>query len=203
MQPLLKGNTVVKSPGALTSRSRGRIFLRRRGNHWEVTSDHILYEQAAIRFGKTKELDISLVAPDQAFSGEPYSARLLAEIPKGMMVVASIAKTPFVFPQLKPNDSFRTMSSETPALERVFDANERDYNEFVTATVGLTEIGQDQNDRPQVTFHGLITLTKRVNVLPKIEPHADGQIEAQVQTSANNLIDLRRKPSDASEAVTP
>jgi len=78
-------------------------------------------------------------------------------------------------------------------LERVFEANSLDHNELITATVGLTRISQDEQNRPVVNFEGLATLTKRVNVAALVS-HKEAKAVASgnvVKVSANGKVDLR------------
>jgi hypothetical protein len=156
-----------KMVGQLRSQSRGMLFFHRIGKTWEICSDYTLYESAAILFGEARKLPMALSTPDQVFAGEPYTAKISVQLPPGVIGIAAIAKEPLVYPQRHSEDKFRTVSDEAPLLERVFDANQMNRNEMVTATLGLTQITQDASERPRVTFNGLATLVKRVNVQPK------------------------------------
>lgn len=186
---------VMNEPGALTSQSRGMIFLRHLGNVWEITSDHTLYENAVIRFGEAKTLNATLSAPDQSFSGETYTAKIGLALPPSLIAIASITKDPIVFPQRMPDDRFRSLSPQNSELERVFTANQANRNEVITASIGLTQIGQDTDDRLTVQFRGVMMLIRRVNVLPKASKLLDSASEAQVAFSADGRIDLRKKPA--------
>jgi hypothetical protein len=185
--------------GALDSRSRGLLFLHRAGKVWEIISDTTLYETATILFGDAKTLKLGLSSPDQVFSGEPYTAKIEASMPTGSFAIASITREPLVFPQRSPEEKFRTLSDEQTSLERVFQANQGNRNEMVTATIGLTQVGQDDQEHPVVKLSGIATIVKRVNVLPKSKDDDAGLTNGQPVThSASGLINTQHQ-----QAISP
>jgi hypothetical protein len=182
--------------GQLTTHSRGMLYLHKVGKSWEITSDRSLYETAAILYGEAKNLPLNLSAPDQVFAGETYTARIDADIPNGGVAIASITRHAIQYPPISGEDKFRSVTPNKSRLERVFDANELSKNELITAVIGLTEVGQDDNNRPTVAFKGMATLTKRVNVSPK-SMGGDNQAAVQlVKRSADGQIDLTKSAAD-------
>ncbi|MDX2085804.1 MAG: nuclear transport factor 2 family protein [Candidatus Melainabacteria bacterium] len=194
--------TVSAENGKLLSRSRALLFLHRIGKTWEIVSDYTLYERASILYGDAASVGVSLSTPDQVFAGEPYTARVDAELPNGAFAIATIAKNEVIYPQPKPEEKFRTLSGAKARLERVFEANSVNRNEIITATVGLTSIGQDAEERPTIQLNGIATLVKRVNVLPKTATTLNGAEGNLVRTSADGKIDLRKVPVKPEEAET-
>jgi len=194
---------VINTPGELKSQSRGMIYLRRIGNTWEITSDSTLYENSTIVYGNAKGTPFSLSAPDHVFAGEPYSAKVNVDLPPGTVAIASITKDPLVYPQLKPVDKFRSITRQAGQLERVFDANEGNNNEMVTATIGLTQIGQDSEERPTVQFNGIATVIKRVNVVPKTNREEHPGHFQMVKTSADGKVDLSNAKDAAGDEEMP
>lgn len=190
-------STISKKSGTLESRSRGLLFLKRIGKTWEIVSDYTVYESATILYGEAQNLKVGLSTPDQVFSGEPYTAKIDIQMPAGTFAIATISKEPLVYPQLKAEEKFRSLSDEQDSLERVFQANNSNNNEMVTATVGLTQIGQDDQDRPTIKLNGIATIVKRVNVLPKSK-FSDANIDKIVKRSASGLIDLSKSPAPIS-----
>lgn len=180
--------------GQLYSQSRGMVYLHRVGKSWEITGDRTLYENAIISYGKAKGMDVTLSAPDQVFAGDTYTARIQANIPDNLLAITSIASDPIMYPQAKPDDRFRSLSQRTHSLERVFEANPTHHNEMITATLGLTRVEQDAQNRPLVTFEGIATIMKRVNVFSSVpeqfgtDAHNTSNL---VQHSADGWIDLR------------
>jgi ketosteroid isomerase-like protein len=152
--------------GKLQTDSRSLVFLRKVGQNWFITSDNVLYETALITYGEATNMALTLAAPDQVFAGEPYSAKLEVALPERTFAIAGINQEPLVFPNRPAEDKFRTVSADKNALERVFKANEANHNELVTATLGLTQVGRDEQQRPVVALKGIATVVKRVNVLP-------------------------------------
>lgn len=177
--------------GELQTHSRGMLYLHKVGKSWEITSDRSLYETAAVLYGNAKDLPLNLSAPDQVFSGETYTARIDAHIPDGGVAIASITRNPIQYPPVAGSDKFRSVTPNKKRLERVFDANNRSQNELITAVIGLTDVGQDDQNRPTVTFNGMATLTKRVNVAPNATSRRQqGTNDHLVKTSADGSIDL-------------
>jgi ketosteroid isomerase-like protein len=179
--------------GTLDSQSRGLLYLKRAGEHWEIVGDQTLYEQAAILYGDVKNLQLLLSAPDNVVSDQSYTAKLTVKVPANKLVIASIAKDPLVYPQRIPQEKFRSMSDEDTVLERVLQANKDNLNEMITVTVGLTEITQEQDERPNIRLQGVATLVKRVNVMPNVTA-VPTQVKGSdlVRKSASGQIDLSR-----------
>lgn len=177
--------------GKLESRSRGLLYLHRIGKAWEVNSDYTLYERALITYGNLNNIKLDLSTPEQVFAGETYSARVALDVPDGVLAIATISKEPLVYPQVKPADKFRSLSSDRNTLERIFTANHNNTNEVVTATVGFTQVAQDSEDRPSVQLNGVATIVKRVNIIPKsvYKPETGDDL---VHASASGAVDLSK-----------
>lgn len=158
---------ISTKPGTMKSRSRGMLYLHRLGKQWEILSDATLYEKATITYGPFENVNIDVETPEQVFSGEPYTAKVKVGVPSGNIAFATLSQEALTYPQHTSKDKFRTLSSDKTDLERIFKANATNNNEVVTATVGFTEIGQDDQDRPTINLKGILTVVKRVNVTPK------------------------------------
>ncbi|MEB3245622.1 MAG: hypothetical protein VKJ06_06530 [Vampirovibrionales bacterium] len=195
--------------GELLSQSRGLLHLQRIGDKWTIVGDTTLYEAASIRYGSARDLNISLSAPEQVAEGAPYSAKLDAELKENTFAVATISKDPITYPQAQPEEKFRTISNDRQGLERVFEGNTAHRNELITATLGITSVSQDKDNRPQVALTGLATMVRRVNLIPQGQqiPKADEAPEKQlIKTSSDGKIDVTTQapPADeAPEAVKP
>lgn len=184
--------SISKTPGSLVSRSRGLLFLKRVGKSWEIMSDYTIYESATILYGEAEKLKLILSTPEQVFAGEPYTAKIDIKMPPSTFAIATISKEPLVYPQKAPEEKFRSLSDEQDSLERVFQANATNNNEMVTVTIGLTQIGQDDQDRPTIKLNGIATLVKRVNVLPKSKFTDSGHSDEIVKKSASGKIDFSK-----------
>lgn len=183
---------VSQHPGTLESRSRGMLYLHRVGKNWEILSDLTLHERAEIKYGDVTEAAIDLTAPEQVFSGESYSAKVDLDVPKGVLAIASISREPLVYPQEKPVDKFRSLTSNKDSLERIFNANTYNNNEIVTATIGFTRI-EHEDDHPTIKLDGITTIVKRVNVIPTSDYGSDTATHEVINFSPGGKIDLRNQ----------
>ncbi|MGE0199923.1 MAG: nuclear transport factor 2 family protein [Candidatus Melainabacteria bacterium] len=194
-----RGDSVISDlPGRLQSRSRGLLYLHKVGGEWEIQSDYTLHETAEITQGNISDVNVSLSTPEQVFAGESYTAQVSVDTQKNLLTIATISKEPLVYPQQQSQDKFRSLSSERGALARIFAANRSNNNEIVTATVGLTEIGHD-DDRPSIKLSGLKTIVKRVNIIPKSQFTATQGEASIVRHAANGAVDLDKKALSAED----
>jgi ketosteroid isomerase-like protein len=199
---------VSAKPGTMKSRSRGMLYLHRIGKSWEIISDATLYEKATIVYGPFENVNVDLETPEQVFSGDAYTAKVKVGVPSGNIAFATLSQEPLTYPQHASKDKFRTLSSDKTDLERVFKANATNNNEVVTATVGFTEIGQDDQERPTINLKGIMTIVKRVNVTPKstfaeaspaqkvVHITADGKVKMDAAPAAASPDDDSDSPSD-------
>jgi hypothetical protein len=188
---------VSDKPGIMKSRSRGLLYLHKVGKIWEILSDYTLYEKAVITYGPFENINIDVATPEQVFAGESYTAQVAVGVPTGNIAFATLTQEPLTYPQNVSKDKFRTLSTDKTDLERIFKANATNNNEVVTATVGFTEIGQDDQDRPTINLKGIMTVVKRVNVIPRstfqaIDPEqrivhttVDGKVKVEPMTSSD------------------
>ncbi len=190
---------VSDKPGHLKSSSRGMMYLQKAGKTWEILSDYLLYEKAVVSYGPVENLDVDVATPEQVFAGEAYSAKLDVDVPPGNIAFAMIAKEPIIYPQAPGKNKFRTLSSEKTVLERIFNANGSNNNEVVTATIGFTQIGQDDQERPTINLAGIMTIIKRVNVIPKNNFEVTARMQEVVRSSADGKIQVE-KPQGEDES---
>ncbi len=197
--------TISTTSGRLNSRSRGLLYLHRTGKSWEITSDFTLFEMATITYGEMGTVNLVLATPEQAFAGDLYTAKVQLEVPKGVLAIATISKEPLVYPQVKPKDRFRSMSTESNSLERIFQANTTNNNEIVTATVGLTQVNQDEEDRPTIKLNGISTIVKRVNVIPRTTYEGTDGKGDLIESSASGQVNLGqiKQTSDVPASAMP
>jgi len=191
---------VSNKPGNMKSRSRGMLYLHKIGKQWEILSDATLYEKATIVYGPFDNVNIDVESPEQVFAGDSYTAKVRVGIPAGNIAFATLSQEPLTYPQQASKDKFRALSSDKTDLERIFKANTTNNNEVITATVGFTEIGQDDQERPTINLKGIMTVVKRVNVIPKsnyqtsanakvTEFSADGKVKIDTKKAGSNSDD--------------
>lgn len=189
---------VSNKPGAMKSRSRGMLYLHKVGKQWEILSDATLYEKATIVYGPFESINIDVESPEQVFAGDSYTAKVKVGVPTGNIAFATLSQEPLTYPQHASKDKFRTLSADKTDLERIFKANNTNNNEVITATVGFTEIGQDEQERPTINLKGIMTVVKRVNVIPKSTFQADSAAKA-TSVSADGKIKIDHKASSGNE----
>ncbi len=192
--------SVSTKAGTMNSRSRGMLYLHRIGKSWEIVSDATLYEKATITYGPYENIDIDVETPEQVFSGEAYTAKVLVSVPVGNIAFATLSQEPLTYPQHSEKDKFRTLSSDKTDLERIFKANSTNNNEVVTATIGFTEIGQDDQDRPTINLKGVMTIVKRVNVTPRSTFKEVSPESTIIHSTADGKIKLNPESSDSPSA---
>jgi hypothetical protein len=184
--------------GELVTQARNLIFFHRVGDVWLVQSDRTLYETACLRFGNTEGLNIQFNAPDQVFSNEGYTATVEASLPENTLAMATVNREPLIFPHPKAKDVLRMMGGQKTRLERVFEANGANRNEMVSVSMGFLS-GMPKSNGVNFDLSGLITLVKRVNVVPKATQDVSLHkvLSDVVKTSANGKIDVTKndKPS--------
>lgn len=160
-------SNITNDTGKLESISHSVLYLQRFGKNWKVISDHIYYEKTFIKYGSAKQLNISFYAPEQVFAGESYTATLKTEVPSEMIAMGAITREPIVITDAKPKEIFRQISPDNGLLERVMKTNTTNNNELAAASVGFTELVEDQNANPDIKITGVALLMQRINVIPK------------------------------------
>lgn len=168
-QDVADGSTAKEMPGIggkgeLSSISEGQLYVKKVGPNWKIIGDRIDYERVRVAFGIAKQIPASFAAPDQVKFGNQYSARLELNLPTGLAAVGSITAQPLQYPQPQPTDAWRPM--ENPILERVMNANTKNRNELLMATVGITNAARN-------SLMGIAFYTRRLNVVPKMEVESD------------------------------
>lgn len=169
-QDVANGTTAKEMPGIgtkgeLQSVSEGQLYFKRQGQTWKIIGDRIDFEKVKVAFGLARQVQAAFSAPEQVKAGRQYTAKLELSLPTGLTAVGSITNTPLQYPQPQPEDSWRPMNdpnSEHPLLERVINANIKNRNELLMATIGITNTARN-------SLMGIAFLTRRLNVVPTME----------------------------------
>jgi hypothetical protein len=158
-------NADLNKPGILNAISQGQTFLQKYGKHWKIESDKINFELVTVYYGNAKqyldEHQIYFSSPEQVKSDDQYSATLYFILPENINATATINKELIEKPEeTSPEESFQVIKDHK--LERLFQANNNNHNELVSATIILSKgIIEPKLD-------GILYISKRVNVLPTI-----------------------------------
>ncbi len=164
----------IGTKGELQSLSEGQLYLKKIGTAWKIIGDRIDYEKVKVAFGLAKQLQASFSAPEQVKSGRQYSAKLEVTLPAGLTAVGSITSQPLQYPQPQPTDAWRPLETSAAMLERVMAANNKNRNELLMATVGVTNSARN-------SLMGIAFLTRRLNVVPTMEDFAEQATTASTE----------------------
>ena len=179
----------VGTKGLLRAVSVGSVFLKKFGPTWKITSDKTVFEKVSIGYGIGSDLidknKIMFSTPEQAVSGQQYTATLNLDLPIDIKAVAAISKELLIYPQDVAEDKFRLIDQSK--LERLLYANKINKNELLTATVGLT----GGPLKPKLL--GLVFLSKRINVIPLSEQLAEVSI---IKEPAKSALGKKSEPLD-------
>lgn len=130
---------------------------------WKVISDEILDETTTIFYGNAQDLDVKLTGPEIIPAKTDYTAILEFEPPRGIFAIASIAVDLAEYPQKPTKEVFRTLPDDN-ILERIFTSNDKNLNEFIVASIGLTQ-SQITESSVNLSLVGFGYVIKRVNVI--------------------------------------
>ena len=152
--------------GELHSNSICRYHLQRFSNKWEITSEEVLEEFSALKYGEARFIDVKLEAPRVIGAGQDYTTTLKVDLPKNNIAIASINKERVVNPAEKPEENFKRLSDNN-SLARIFTANTDNVNEYNVAAVGITSVNGGNDGKIHIYMNGLAFVMTRVNVVPK------------------------------------
>lgn len=173
-----KEMTGIGSKGELQSVSEGQLYLKKVGGSWKIIGDRIDYEKVKVAFGLARQLQASFSAPEQVKAGRQYSAKLEVTLPPGLTAVGSITSQPLQYPQPQPPEAWRPLEGASAVLERVMAANNKNRNELLMATVGVTNSARN-------SLMGITFLTRRLNVVPNMEEISDQTATASAEASSS------------------
>lgn len=150
--------------GELKSESDKISYLKKVNGKWKVYSDEIKDETTTMLYGEAKNLDVKLVVPLEIEPNTEYCTSLEFKAPKNMLAIASITSDKVEYPQKQSKEVFRAMPEDN-ILERLFTSNMDDKNEYVVASIGLTQTDvSDLSIKMSLTGFGYVV--RRVNVVP-------------------------------------
>lgn len=157
---------VIAAHGELNSTATCVYYLKRVNEKWLISAEHVVEEQSTLKYGDARFVKMELNAPSLIGAGEEYTAELKVDLPKDQIVIASINKERIVQPVKKDTEVFKRLPEEQ-ILERVFNANTDNINEYAVASVGITKSEKIDDELMKVYMNGLAFIITRVNVVPK------------------------------------
>lgn len=163
--------------GELKSESDTIYYLERnKKGKWEIVKDEVLREYTSMLYGAAKGLEVKLTVPEAIEPDTDYLATLEFTPPNETFAIASIASDKVEYPQKPAKEVFRPLPDDN-ILERFFTSNNEDVNEYVVASIGLTETSvEDLSLKLKLTGFGYAI--KRVNLIDKID---EGQLNDKTE----------------------
>ena len=151
--------------GELKSTAETVYYFKKTDGKWKVIADRVVDETTSMLYGKAKDLDIKLTVPTLIEADKEYTATLEFTPPAETLAIASIASDIVEYPQKPTQEVFRTMPEDN-ILERLFTSNTQNANEYIVASIGLTQTAiEDLSIKLSLTGFGYVI--RRVNVIPE------------------------------------
>ena len=151
--------------GFLESESSYIIYLKKdKNNEWKIIQDDVLTEETTLKYGIAKKIDIELLTPMFIKNGGEYDLALNIKNPKDIVALASISREEISFPPNLNNEKYRKMPQEG-TLERLVKANDKNLDEYGSATVGFTKISfNEEKTKARIEVLGMAYIVKRINM---------------------------------------
>ena len=152
--------------GYLKSYSDSVYYLEKVGDNWIITSDSIISEKTTLTYGEANEISMELVVPQLVPAGKEYTASLKITVPdKKMLTIASIGQERITYPHINAQEVFRKLP-ENGILERIFRANNDNYNEYTVGSAGITRAQVNAKKEIKLIVTGLGYVITRTNIIP-------------------------------------
>lgn len=152
--------------GYLKSYSDSVYYLEKVGDDWIITSDSIISEKTTLTYGEANEITMDLVVPQLVPAGKEYTASLKITVPdKKMLTIASIGQERITYPHINAQEVFRKLP-ESGILERIFTANNDNYNEYTVGSAGITRAKVNSKKEIRLVVTGLGYVITRTNIIP-------------------------------------
>ena len=174
----------IEGSGYIDSESMSVYYLKRFSNEWLITSDFIICEKTAMRFGTAKYIPMNIDAPSIISSGEEYTAVVKIDIPEQYIGIVSISNEPISRNITKTNEVFRGVKSHG-IRERILTSNKEDRNENAIASVGIVK-PSIKEDTIDIDITGIAYLSTRVNVINhKLQTQLENKSTQQTTIESN------------------
>lgn len=154
----------IKGKGYIDAESTNIYYLKRFSNEWKITSDFIVNEKTAMRYGLAKFVPMLIDAPSTVTPDTDYTAVLKINLPAKYKALIAIDNEPISYPTEKIPNTFRGLKP-SGIQERILYSNKENKNENATASIGIVK-ADIKDDNINVNIVGLAFLTSRVNVIP-------------------------------------
>ncbi len=138
-------------------------YLRKENGKWRILAGELNSEIVTLKYGEAKKMDMTINAPQAISEGSEYEVAVKLNSPDGVFMVGSITNDEIRYPQVQNDDVLRGVKSDE--LTRILKANKDGYNEYATASIGITRATVEP---PSVVINmtGMAVIMQRVNILP-------------------------------------
>lgn len=151
--------------GNLLGKSDYIMYLKKT-NGYKIISDKTLMEETSLKYGLANKIDMKLTTPEFLKKGELYDISLDINKPDDITAMAAINREEIKFPNVDYPEKYRKFPDYGP-LERLVKANNENYDEYATASIGLTKVSINENQtKARIEIVGMAYLMKRVNMEP-------------------------------------
>ncbi len=161
-------SNITGDKGLIESVSKTVLYLQKFGQGWKIVSDRTLYEETSIKYGDAKDIESAIIAPDQVFNGKKYTISLKTDIPDNVFAIGSLVTEPLGHHKNKTKEIFRHVPADIKLIERLVQANNKNFNELAVGFVSYCKIDKNSSKKPEIKISGTATLLKRVNVINKV-----------------------------------
>lgn len=152
--------------GELIASSDCIYYLKKVGDEWLISSEQVLRETSALKFGDARYVKMTFDTPKMVGAGTVYTSTVKVHAPNNLVVVGSLDQSGIVNPVEEPDEKFRPFSDEL-TLTRIFTANENNLNEYNVASVAIANADTTSDGNVKMYLNGLAFVMTRVNVIPK------------------------------------
>ena len=163
---VLESIDTITAAGEIHSKSSSIYHLTKAGDKWLISGETLLSDESSILYGDARFINIKLQVPTQIKAGETYTASVsLNTNDENVVAIGSIEKDLVTYPTKIPSGPLRAMP-QSKILERVFNANKDNVNEYAVASLAISKSKGKTFEDYQIYIAGLACIIKRINVIP-------------------------------------
>ena len=170
------GNGILESEMYYTN------YLRKEDGEWKLLATDVRKETVSIKYGDAKSINVEMNSPEYVPAGSEYEVsvklnscatkipvkdeenlELESVSPDGVFIVGSITNDQIKYPQDSGKDVLRAVKSDE--LARILKTNKDGYNEYATASLGITRVLLEPPS-VSIKMSGMVIIMNRINVFP-------------------------------------
>ncbi len=151
--------------GVLDGSSSFVVYLRKMPNgSFKIISDTTMMEQTSLKYGVARKIKMDFKTPVFVQNGKQYDIALTIDKPEDIVALASLSREEIKYPPVESKEKYRKIPVEGP-LERYVKANDKNLNEYATASVGFTKVSvNEEKTKARIEMLGMAYIVKRINM---------------------------------------